>query len=89
MPGTPRSFADRPDARTSSALGATKIRGGCGERSMVGLLSFALVALLLYLAWRAIRGGFERPQSERLNTFGVIGGVVLLLAILSLVSQYF
>jgi hypothetical protein len=56
---------------------------------MVGLLSFALVALLLYLAWRAIRGGFEHPQSDRLNIFGVIGGVVLLLAILSLVSQYF
>lgn len=56
---------------------------------MFALFFYACAALLLYLAWRAIRGGFERPQSERLNTFGVIGGVVLLLAILSLVSQYF
>jgi hypothetical protein len=39
-----------------------------------------LAALLGYLAYRCIRGGFERPQSERLNGFGVFGGVLLLVA---------
>jgi hypothetical protein len=39
-----------------------------------------LAALLGYLAYRCIRGGFERPQSERLNGFGVFGGFLLLAA---------
>jgi hypothetical protein len=36
-----------------------------------------VTALLFYLAYRAIRGGFERPQSERLNGYGVFALILL------------
>jgi len=35
---------------------------------------------LLYLAYRIIRNGFLHPQSKRLNGFGVLGCIVLLVA---------
>lgn len=56
---------------------------------MFGLFWIALVALLLYLAWRAIRGGFERPQSSQLNAFGVAGIALACLVALSLVAHLF
>lgn len=56
---------------------------------MLGLLFFALTLLLFYLAYRAIKGGFETPQSARLNVFGVIGIVAIGLIALSLVSKLF
>jgi len=39
---------------------------------------FFVSSLLAYLAYRCIRGGFERPQSAKLNGFGVIGCFVLI-----------
>ena len=44
---------------------------------------------LLYLAYRIIRNGFARPQSERLNVFGVIGCIVILIVIYSLAERFF
>ncbi len=41
-----------------------------------------LVLLSGYGAYRAIRGGFERPQSERLTGYGIIGIGVILLVVL-------
>lgn len=44
-----------------------------------------LIALGIgYLAYRAFRGGFRRPQSERLTGYGVVGIIVLLLVVLAL-----
>ena len=42
-----------------------------------------------YLAYRAIRGGFERPQWQRLNGFGVLGiGLVLIYAAVLVYSLF-
>jgi hypothetical protein len=42
-----------------------------------------------YGAYRAIRGGFQRSQSERLTGYGIIGCAVLLLVVLSLSAHLF
>jgi hypothetical protein len=42
-----------------------------------------------YGAYRAIRGGFQRSQSERLTGYGIIGCAVLLLVVLSLATHLF
>lgn len=52
---------------------------------MPDLIVIALALGVLYFAWRAIRGGFERPQSERLNAFGYVGLFVMFLVALSIV----
>ena len=40
-------------------------------------MTFLLSLGLLYLAYRIIRNGFLRPQSEKLNGFGIVGIVVM------------
>jgi hypothetical protein len=40
------------------------------------ILRFLLIFLSGYLAWRAIRGGFERPQWGRLNGYGIFACVL-------------
>jgi len=56
-------------------------------------MAFILWILLFlgagYGAYRAIRGGFERSQSERLTGYGIIGCVVILFVILSLATHLF
>lgn len=42
-----------------------------------------------YGAYRAIRGGFERSQSERLTGYGIIGCVVLLMIVMGLIDRFF
>jgi hypothetical protein len=52
------------------------------------LLGFGFLAAQLgYLAYRCIRGGFERPQSEKLNGFGVFGCFLLLAAAASVLCS--
>ena len=52
------------------------------------MISFFLCALCAYFAYRAIKGGFERPQSERLNGYGIFAIVLFLVIILSWVSEH-
>jgi len=56
-------------------------------------MAFILWVLLFlgagYGAYRAIRGGFERSQSERLTGFGILGCALLLLVVLSLAAHVF
>ena len=55
----------------------------------MSLLVSILGLALLYLAYRIIRNGFARPQSERLNVFGVIGCILILIVIYSLAERFF
>ena len=53
-----------------------------------------IIWLLLFMgagygAYRAIRGGFQRSQSERLTGYGIIGCVVILFVVLSLTAHLF
>ncbi len=48
------------------------------------VLLWLVFALVVFLAYRAIRGGFERAQSIKLNVYGIIGCIVLLILVLSL-----
>ena len=54
-----------------------------------GFVGFLIAALLLYLAYRCIAGGFKRPQSERLNGFGIFAIVLMLLLALSYAASLF
>jgi hypothetical protein len=56
---------------------------------MLALLITLLVLLSAYGAYRAFRGGFQRPQSERLTGYGIIGIGVALLILLSLIDWLF
>jgi hypothetical protein len=56
---------------------------------MLALLIFLGACLCAYGAYRAIRGGFARPQSERLSIYGVIGLAVLLMVAASLAAKLF
>ena len=47
-----------------------------------------LGAVCAYCAYRAIKGGFERPQSERLNGYGIFAIVLVLMIILSWLSEH-
>ena len=48
---------------------------------MLAILITLLVLLSGYGAYRAFRGGFQRPQSEKLTGYGIIGiGVILLVS---------
>jgi len=44
---------------------------------------FLLTFLLGYLAWRAIRGGFEQPQSAKLNGYGIFACILVLILAVS------
>ena len=50
---------------------------------MLTLFLFLLACLGVYAAFRIVRGGFARPQSERLNAYGVIACAVLLILAMS------
>lgn len=50
---------------------------------------FLLTFLLGYLAWRAIRGGFERPQSENLNAYGILTCVLAFVVVVSWLAHVF
>ena len=54
-----------------------------------GFFGFLAAALLVYLAYRCFAGGFKRPQSEKLNGFGIFAIVLMLLLALSYVSSLF
>jgi len=56
---------------------------------MFGIFWMLFAALCGYLAYRIIRGGFEKPQSKKLNAFGVIACVLLLLVACSYVFRLF
>jgi hypothetical protein len=51
--------------------------------------SLLLAILLLYLGYRAIRGGFRHPQSARLNGYGILACALLLLLALSYLDRLF
>ena len=53
------------------------------------MIWFVLWAICAYAAYRAIKGGFERPQSERLNGYGIFGLVVVAVLILSWLAKQF
>jgi hypothetical protein len=63
-------------------LGVLVIAAGGG----VSLAAFGLPALCLYLCYRIVRGGFTRSQSAKLNAFGWIGCVVLILVALAVLQ---
>jgi hypothetical protein len=48
-----------------------------------------LTLLCAYGAYRAIRGGFERPQSDKLTGYGIVGCIVLLFVALYLINSLF
>ena len=54
---------------------------------MFDLFFVGMAVLLFYFAWRAIKGGFERPQSEKLNGYGIVGLGLLIMIALSLIRQ--
>jgi hypothetical protein len=53
------------------------------------MLALLITLLIAYGAYRAFRGGFQRPQSERLTGYGIIGIGVALLILLSLIDWLF
>jgi len=48
---------------------------------------FLLTFLLGYLAWRAIRGGFEQPQSAKLNGYGIFACILVLILAVSWIAH--
>jgi hypothetical protein len=59
------------------------------QHDMLAFLITLLVLLSGYGAYRAFRGGFQRPQLERLTGYGIIGIGVALLILLSLIDWLF
>jgi hypothetical protein len=53
------------------------------------MLAFLITLLIAYGAYRAFRGGFQRPQSERLTGYGIIGIGVILLVVLHWIDKLF
>ena len=59
---------------------------GCDKQDMFEVL----IALLCgYVAYRAFRGIFQRPRSDKLTGYGVIGIVVMLILAMSLINWLF
>ena len=56
---------------------------------MLTILWLLVVLACGYGAYRAFRGGFERSQSERLGSYGIIGCIVLLIVAASVVTKLF
>ena len=52
------------------------------------MIWIVLWAICVYAAYRAIKGGFERPQSERLNGYGIFGLVIVAVTIFSWLGQH-
>jgi hypothetical protein len=53
----------------------------------MGIIFWIVTALAFYAACRAIKGGFERPQSERLNGYGILGIAIVLLVLASWLNE--
>jgi hypothetical protein len=53
------------------------------------IISLVLAGGLLFLAYRIIRNGFIHPQSKRLNGFGILGCVLLVLVAVTLIGRLF
>ena len=53
------------------------------------VLWFLLTGLCGYGAYRAIRGGFGRPQSDKLTGYGIVGCIVLVLVAVWLIQVLF
>jgi hypothetical protein len=60
-------------------LGVLVIAAGGGA----ALAVFGVPLVCLYFCYRIVRGGFTRSQSAKLNAFGWIGCVVLILVALA------
>jgi hypothetical protein len=56
---------------------------------MITVLVILFVILCGYGAYRAIRGGFKRSQSERLTGYGIIGIAVVVIVVISLFDKLF
>jgi hypothetical protein len=55
----------------------------------MAFLVTSVVALALgYAAYRAIKGGFERPQSVKLNGYGIFGLIVLAIWLIAWAASY-
>ncbi|MEW6452732.1 MAG: hypothetical protein AB1490_18920 [Pseudomonadota bacterium] len=54
---------------------------------MATLLWFLVVLACGYGAYRAFRGGFQRSQSDKLNVYGIIGCIVLLIIAASVATK--
>ena len=50
---------------------------------------FLLASLCAYLSYRIIRGGFERPQSDKLTGYGIVGCIVLFFVAVYLIGSLF
>jgi hypothetical protein len=50
---------------------------------------FLLASLCAYASYRIIRGGFERPQSDKLTGYGIVGCIVLVFVAVYLISSLF
>jgi prolipoprotein diacylglyceryltransferase len=46
---------------------------------MILIIILAVAFALGYGAYRIIRGGFRKPQSQKLNVFGILGYVIMIL----------
>ena len=71
------------------ALNLSNARGDQDHAGIPDHLITLLVLLSGYGAYRAFRGGFERPQSERLTGYGIIGIGVILLVVLHWLDKLF
>ena len=56
---------------------------------MTMIIVLLITLACAYGAYRAIRGGFERPQSERWTGYGIVGVIVLLLLAMSWAGRLF
>jgi hypothetical protein len=56
---------------------------------MLEVLFILMVAACGYGAYRAFRGGFETPQSNRLNAYGIIGIGIIVILLVSLIDRLF
>lgn len=54
----------------------------------LSLLILMFWGLVCYGAYRVIKGGFERSQSERLNGYGIFGTILLLLLLVWTVAYF-
>ena len=59
------------------------------KRDMTTVLAILFVILCGYGAYRAIRGGFQRSQSERLTGYGIIGIAVIVIVVIGLFEKLF